>query len=74
MNNPLTFVGNDPVLTTLILILFVWELAWKGGALWSSARSGHKNWFILLLILNTAGILPIVYLLMRRGKNSGLKY
>lgn len=66
-----TTIGNDPVLMTILLALLVWELVWKGMALWQSAQAKDKNWFIALLVLNTAGILPIVYLLMHRRSNSG---
>ena len=45
-----------------MLILVVWEFIWKGIALWKAARNNQKNWFIAVLILNTVGILPIVYL------------
>ena len=42
--------------------LIVWSLVWKGLALWKAARLGHKGWFVALLLLNTAGILDILYL------------
>ena len=69
--NDFANIANDPVLMTLLLAILVWELAWKGMALWRSAKADHKNWFIALLVLNTAGILPIVYLLMHPRSNSG---
>lgn len=43
--------------------LMVWSLIWKGLALWKAARREEKPWFIVLLILNTMGILEIIYLL-----------
>jgi uncharacterized protein DUF5652 len=45
-----------------LMVLAIWELFWKGLALWSSARNGHKFWYVIMLIVNTAGILEIVYL------------
>lgn len=45
------------------LVLFAWSLVWKGLALWHAAGNKQKNWFILLLLVNTAGILELVYLL-----------
>jgi|GEM_PF-477749 len=55
----------------VVLILILWELLWKGLALWHAARSGQWVWFIVFLIVNTAGILEIVYLIWFRGdKNS----
>ncbi|MCL5784733.1 MAG: DUF5652 family protein [Patescibacteria group bacterium] len=46
----------------ILLLVVVWEFIWKGIALWHSARNSQRNWFIAMLILNTLGILPIVYL------------
>lgn len=40
----------------------VWEMVWKGIALWRAARNGHLAWFICILIFNTLGILPIIYI------------
>lgn len=42
--------------------LLIWSLVWKGMAMWKAARVGHKEWFVALLVLNTAGILDILYL------------
>ena len=47
----------------LIAVLAVWSLVAKGYALWVSARSGQKWWFIVMLIVNTVGILEVIYLL-----------
>jgi hypothetical protein len=43
-------------------LLVIWSLAWKGLALWKAAREGSKVWFVVLLIVNTLGILDILYL------------
>ncbi len=54
----------------LFFVLVVWTLAWKGMALWQAARAGHKGWFVALLIINTAGILEILYLYVFSKKPS----
>lgn len=61
--------------STIQIVVFValalWDLVWKGLGLW---RAGHRDdgvWFVAILVLNTVGILPIVYLLMTRGDDSG---
>lgn len=41
--------------------LVLWSLIWKGLALWRAARRGDSAWYVILLILNTAGILEIIY-------------
>ncbi len=46
----------------IIIAVVVWSLPWKGFALWKSARRGESRWFIALLLLNTAGIMEIIYL------------
>ena len=46
----------------LIALLIVWSLYWKGTALWTAAKNNQKEWFIALLIINTAGLLEIFYL------------
>ncbi len=46
----------------LFILLLVWSLVWKGLALWRAARAGKKWWFIAILIINTFGILEILFL------------
>jgi hypothetical protein len=46
----------------LALLLALWTLPWKGVALWKAARNGSKPWFVALLVVNTAGILEILYI------------
>ena len=45
-----------------IVILILWSVFWKGLALWHSARRGEWIWFLILLVVNTMGILEIIYL------------
>lgn len=45
-----------------LVIVFIWSLGWKGWALWIAAHKDQKPWFVVLLILNTAGILEIFYI------------
>jgi hypothetical protein len=37
-------------------------LPWKAWALWRAAQLKQKVWFVVLLVLNTMGILEIIYL------------
>jgi hypothetical protein len=46
----------------LILIAIIWTTIWKGIGLWKSAQKKHKGWFIAFLLINTLGILPIIYI------------
>lgn len=52
----------DPMTLYWIIPLIVLELVGKGFALWRAAKNNNRNWYIALLIINTAGILPLIYL------------
>lgn len=45
-----------------LLVLVVWGIFWKGLALWHAGQRGQPWWFVVMLIVNTAGILEIIYL------------
>ena len=47
----------------LIILVAIWDAVWKLIALWKSARHDQLAWFVCLAIFNTAGILPIIYIL-----------
>lgn len=46
----------------VLIAILLWSLVWKGFALWRAARRGEKGWFVALLVINTLGILEILYL------------
>lgn len=50
------------VVLVVLVLLAVWSIFWKGLALWHSARRGQPWWFVILLVVNTLGILEIIYL------------
>lgn len=60
-----SFWGFD----TSFLLAWLWPLAildlvLKGFALWRSVKNNQPWGFIALLVLNTAGILPLIYLIV----------
>jgi hypothetical protein len=57
-----------PWLIPVIIVLAIWDTVWKMIALWKSARNNHLVWFIFIGILNTIGILPIIYILTHKNK------
>ena len=57
-----TIFQNYPIFVLIFLILIIWSVIWKGLALWKSARNNHLSWFIVMLIVNTVGILEIIYI------------
>lgn len=60
---------SDPQQRVLFIIIAIWTLIWKGLALWRSARKGKRNWFIAILVLNTVGILEIIYLVFFNNRD-----
>lgn len=45
-----------------VIIIALWDLFWKAKGMWKAAKHDSLGWFIALMIFNTAGILPILYL------------
>ena len=67
------YFTDSPLMILLFVFLIIWELIWKGIALWKSARNNHTLFFVLCLVTNTAGILPIIYILMNKKKGADEK-
>lgn len=57
-----------PLVILSMVFIGIWTIIWQGIALWHSAQNQQKNWFMALLILNTLGLLPIIYLLWFKPK------
>ncbi len=65
MNSFLQLLATQSALPIWLLILvLVWSLLWKGIALWRAARLKQPIWFILFLVVQTLGILEILYLFL----------
>jgi hypothetical protein len=60
MNNALPVSLQFPWVWGVILI---WSLFWKGLALWQAAGRKQISWFVILLAVNTVGLLEIAYIL-----------
>ncbi len=59
----MNYFGSLPQVPPLVVfIVFLWSLLWKGLALWKAVKLDQRNWFIVILIVNTVGILEIIYL------------
>ena len=52
------FLTNSPF---AYLILF-WTIVWKGLALWKAAGKKQLPWFVIIMIVNTMGLLEIAYI------------
>jgi len=55
-------ISNQWLILLLMPLAILWSLCWKGVALWRAARREEKWWFIALLLINTLGLLEILYI------------
>lgn len=68
MGNYLGFLGvhgalfTGPLGAAIFTIILVWSIAWKGFALWRAARERSIIWFVVFMVVNTLGVLEIIYL------------
>ena len=51
-----------PGMAIVLAILVIWSMIWKGIALWKAGRKGDLGWFVALFLINTMGILEIIYI------------
>jgi len=61
VNTIASLIGIDPL---WIAVAIVWTLIWKGLALWRSAGLRQKYWFVAILVINTLGVLEIIYIFL----------
>jgi hypothetical protein len=54
----------------VIVLAVLWALPWKGAALWKAARNSDRWWFIALILINTLGLLEILYIFVFSKKKS----
>jgi len=52
----------------LLYLIIAWSIIWKAIAVWHAARNSQLGWFIALFIINTVGLLEIIYLVFFRKK------
>lgn len=52
---------SETNLIIVLALLILWSLYWKGRALWMAAQRADKVWFVVLLVLNSLGILDLMY-------------
>lgn len=60
MNNVMQILNPS---SPIFYLLIAWSVVWKGIALWHSARNKQLVWYIAIFIINTVGILEIIYLI-----------
>ena len=60
--DPILFNHLPGYVIALIVVLAVWSITIKGIALYRAGKLQQKGWFVALLLINTAGILELIYL------------
>ena len=60
--------ANNNMFLVSLLVITIWDIIWKGTAMLKACKRNSKKWFWVLLIFNTAGILPILYHLCTKKK------
>ncbi|CAB4631301.1 unannotated protein [freshwater metagenome] len=45
-----------------LIVLIIWSFVWKAFALYRAGANRSPVWFVVLLVVNTVGILDILYL------------
>lgn len=65
----------SPAWIVVLIVVIIWSAIWKMLALWKSARNNSLVWFIVFALINTLGILEILYIYVfsRRKENKGRK-
>jgi len=58
-----TWMGLGVLGIVLVFLFAILVVVLKGYALWHAAKRNEKWWFIAILIINTIGILELVYLI-----------
>lgn len=53
-------------MSPLVFLLVAVDLILKGVTLYKSARREQKVWFVALLLINSMGILPVIYLFVSK--------
>jgi len=65
--------GYTPQLIAILIAVTLVEAILKGFALWRSARMEKMWWFVTILIVNSAGVFPLIYLLMTNKQYKAFK-
>lgn len=62
MNKGQKYFKEHPEAVAPVVAIGVWGLIWKAFALYRAGSNRSPGWFVALLLLNTVGILEMLYL------------
>jgi NADH:ubiquinone oxidoreductase subunit 6 (subunit J) len=57
----------------VIAFILLFMVVVKGIALWKAAQNGQKKWFVVLFLVNTAGILELLYIFVFSKRKNVIK-
>ena len=46
----------------ILVVILIWDGIWKLISMWKAAQNKSLVWFIILALVNSVGILPILYI------------
>jgi hypothetical protein len=69
----LTYGLHQVLIGVLICVVLAWSMVWTGIALWMAARRDQLAWFVILLVVNTGGILEIIYIFVIAPRRQELR-
>lgn len=62
-------MNNIIIYIAVILVITIWDSVWKLTAAYRAANNQHKYWFVFLLMINSIGILPIIYFIKHKRRS-----
>jgi len=63
-------MNESLILNPWFILILLYTIPLKGVALWRAAKNNHKWWFVALLILNTLGLLELLYIFVFSKKEN----
>jgi len=60
-------------LLPLFIFCALWDTVWKLIGMWKAGRNNDLVWFICIAVINTLGILPIIYILLDKKNSESVK-
>ncbi len=66
--------NSMPWLLPLIIVVALWDGVWKLIGMWKAAQNKHLVWFIVIALVNSVGIVPILYIQMSKKKYESILF
>jgi methionyl-tRNA synthetase len=65
-----TFGLSVGIFMLVMFLVIIWNMVWKGIALYKAGKNQHLGWFIVLFLINTMGLLEIIYIFAVKGQKN----